>query len=135
AGEPYKVFTPFWRALQSAGDPPAPLAAPKTLQGLGGLASDDLADCGLLPTKPDWAAGLRAAWTPGESGAAARLQDHRETIAATHKDDRDRPDRDGTSRLSPHLHWGELSPRQAWHAVRHAAAAGKLPAHAAEAFM
>src|SRR5512138_94764 len=134
-GEAYKVFTPFWRALQAAGDPPAPLAAPKTLHGVAGLGSDDLADWSLLPTKPDSAAGLRGAWTPGESGAAARLQDFLEGAAATYKDDRDRPDRDGTSRLSPHLHWGEISPRQVWHALRHAAAAGTLPAHAAEAFL
>lgn len=135
AGAPYKVFTPFWKALLAAGDPRLPTAAPTTLQGLADIASDDLADWGLLPTRPDWAAGLRAAWAPGESGAAARLQSFLEDAAADYKQDRDRPDRDGTSRLSPHLHWGELSPRQVWHAHRHAAAAGALPPQAAEAFL
>src|SRR5690606_26491483 len=89
AGEPYKVFTPFWRARRAAGDPPAPLAAPKTLRGVAGLGSDDLADWSLLPTKPDWAAGLRGAWAPGESGAAARLQAFLEDAAA-YRQDRDR---------------------------------------------
>jgi deoxyribodipyrimidine photo-lyase len=134
-GEPYKVFTPFWRALQAAGEPPAPGPRLRKLQGLGGIATDELSDWDLLPTKPDWAGGLRDSWTPGESGAAARLRDFLDEAAKEYRKDRDRPDRAGTSRLSPHLHWGELSPCQVWHAMRHAADAGKLTVTAAEAFL
>jgi deoxyribodipyrimidine photo-lyase len=135
AGAPYKVFTPFWRALQAAGDPPAPLAPPKKLKGLDNIAGDDLDTWKLLPVRPDWAAGLRAAWTPGERGAAARLAAFLDGAAAGYKAERDRPDRAGTSRLSPHLHWGEISPRQVWWATRHTVAAGDLTENAAEAFL
>jgi deoxyribodipyrimidine photo-lyase len=135
AGEPYKVFTPFWKALQAAGDPPAPLAPPKTLNGLAGIAGDALGDWNLLPRQPDWAGGLRAAWAPGETGAAARLADFLDGAAAAYRENRDRPGRPGTSRLSPHLHWGEISPRQVWQATRHAVDAGTVNAGAAEAFL
>ncbi len=135
SGAPYKVFTPFWRALQAAGDPPAPLAPSDRLKGLEGIASDDLDTWELLPVKPDWAGGLRAAWTPGERGAAARLTAFLDGGAAHYKAERERPDRAGTSRLSPHLHWGEVSPRQIWQATRHAVAAGRLADSAAEPFL
>ena len=134
-GTPYKVFTPFWKALQAAGDPPAPLAPPKTLKGRARIASDDLGDWNLLPKQPDWAGGLRAAWAPGETGAAARLADFLDGAAASYRENRDRPDLAGTSRLSPHLHWGEISPRQVWQATRRAVDAGSVHAGAAEAFL
>ncbi|GAB4363095.1 MAG: deoxyribodipyrimidine photo-lyase [Kiloniellaceae bacterium] len=134
-GEPYKVFTPFWKALQAAGDPPRPLTRPRKLDGVTGAASEELDDWQLLPTRPDWAGGLRETWQPGEKGAAERLSDFLDAAASDYKTERDRPDRSGTSRLSPHLHWGEVSPRQVWHATRHAVAAGTLTDGAAEAFL
>ncbi|MEE2566635.1 cryptochrome/photolyase family protein [Hyphobacterium marinum] len=121
AGDPFRVFTPFWReARQHLGrvDPlPAPqsLSAPETA-----IASDHLADWGLLPTKPDWAAGFEPVWIPGEDGARDAAGDFIDSRINSYADDRDRPDRDGTSRLSPHLHFGEISPRQIWSAVSHA---------------
>ena len=105
-----------------AGDPPKPLPAPKTLQGVPNLASDRLEDWKLEPTQPDWAGGLRDTWKPGEASAQARLKAFLDGGIAGYSDDRDRPDRDGTSRLSPHLRFGEISPRQVWHAARFAAA-------------
>jgi deoxyribodipyrimidine photo-lyase len=76
----------------------------------------------LLPTTPDWASGLRETWTPGETAAQARL----DRFVAGHLTDydrlRNRPDLDATSGLSPHLHWGEISPRQVWHAAEAAGA-------------
>ena len=69
----------------------------------------------LLPTRPDWAKGFD--WTPGEKSAHDALYDFLDDIA-DYNTARDLPGRDGTSRLSPHLHWGEISPRQVWHAVR-----------------
>ncbi|MGD1877206.1 MAG: cryptochrome/photolyase family protein [Kiloniellaceae bacterium] len=134
-GEPYKVFTPFWKALLAAGAPPAALPRPKKLDGVTGLESDDLDDWGLLPVKPDWAGGLRAAWTPGEKGAADSLRDFLDEAAAAYPEARDRPDQRGTSRLSPHLHWGDISPRQVWQATRHAVDAGNLNDSAAMAFL
>lgn len=117
-GKPYGVFTPFWKAECALGDPSAPTPAPKTVpsaprDGLG--ESDRLDDWGLLPTRPDWAGGLRATWTPGEAGARTRLDAFLEEGVADYPDTRNRPDFEGTSRLSPHLHHGEISARQVWH--------------------
>ncbi|MCC8948863.1 deoxyribodipyrimidine photo-lyase [Bradyrhizobium sp. USDA 4516] len=117
-----RVFTPFWRRVQGLGDPPRPLPAPKRLTSIGGIASDALDDWGLEPTRPDWAGGLRETWTPGEAAAQARLKRFLDEGISGYADDRDRPDRDGTSRLSPHLRFGEISPRQVFHAARFAAA-------------
>jgi deoxyribodipyrimidine photo-lyase len=124
AGEPYKVFTPFWRALRAERAPPPPLPAPAALAAPARLpASDALDSWGLLPRRPDWAGGLRQAWRPGEAGARERLAVFVDRVAQ-YGAARDRPAGDGTSRLSPHLHWGEVGPRQAWHAALAAAAAG-----------
>ena len=118
-GAPYKVFTPFYKALLARGGPAEPLAAPH----LAGAPeawpeSDNLENWGLEPSKPDWAGGLRASWTPGERGACDRLTRFLDEAAADYDDMRDRPDIDGTSRMSPHLTWGEISPRQIWHAAQ-----------------
>ena len=74
----------------------------------------DIDDLGLLPAL-DWADGLRAQWTPGPNGAQAALDAFKTEAVSRYKTDRDRPDFVGTSRLSPHLHFGEISPRQVWH--------------------
>lgn len=129
-GQPMKVFTPYWRAARQKGEPDAPLPAPARIQALPLPASIEtlamsLDDLALEPTKPDWAGGLRAAWTPGEAGAAERLDDFIGSGLAGYAEDRDRPDRAATSRLSPHLHFGEIGPRQVWHALHHAHAAGE----------
>lgn len=122
-GGPMKVFTPFWRASQALGDIPAPLPAPKAFASApwpkGGQKRATLKTLDLLPTKPDWADGLRAHWTPGEAGARARLQDFFKHGLSNYADERDRPDRPSTSRLSPFLRFGEISPRTIWHAARH----------------
>lgn len=118
---PYRVFTPFWReARQHAGDVdplPAPsrMRAPETTPESG-----DLADWELLPTAPDWAAGFAKVWTPGEAGARNTAAGFIDDRIPGYADNRDRADLDGTSRLSPHLHFGEISPRQIWSAVTHA---------------
>ena len=117
-----RVFTPFWRRVQALGDPPAPAPAPKRLQPGPALQSDSLESWGLEPTHPDWAGGLREMWTPGEISAQAQLNAFLEGDVAGYANGRDRPDRDATSRLSPHLRFGEISPRQIWHAARFAAA-------------
>ncbi|MCB1119235.1 MAG: deoxyribodipyrimidine photo-lyase, partial [Chlamydiia bacterium] len=83
----------------------------------GNVASDTLDDWGLLPQKPDWAGGLRETWHPGETGAQDRLATFLDETVANYHDDRDRPDIEATSRLSPHLAFGEISPAQCWHAA------------------
>ena len=121
-GRGLRVFTPFWKRVLSLGDPPQPLPAPKTLKAGPKVPSDDLASWRLEPTRPDWAAGLRDTWAPGETAAQERLKDFLDSDIANYTTLRDRPDRDGTSRLSPHLRFGEISPRQVWHAASFAAA-------------
>ncbi|MFM5893344.1 MAG: cryptochrome/photolyase family protein [Novosphingobium sp.] len=117
-GTPFKIFTPFWRALQEQVLPPhRPLAVPERIPApINWPASDALESWDLLPTKPDWAGGMREEWTPGEMGAQARLDDFT-ARAAKYEATRNLPSREGTSRLSPHLHFGEISPATVWHAV------------------
>lgn len=117
-----RVFTPFWRRVLALGDPPKPLAAPNKLNGVPDIASDKLESWKLEPTSPDWAGGLRESWEPGEKSAQVRLKQFLADGINGYSDDRDRPDREGTSKLSPHLRFGEISPRQLWHAAHFAAA-------------
>ncbi len=124
-GQPFQIFTPFWRFCLSLGEPPRPLPRPLALSAHPPLRSEALADWPLQPRFPDWSAGLCATWTPGEDAATARLSDFVDEGLARYTQRRDLPDQDGTSRLSPHLAFGEISPRQVWHA---ACAAGALPA-------
>ncbi|NIJ04375.1 FAD-binding domain-containing protein [Frigoribacterium faeni] len=118
SGEPFKVFTPFWRACLSRPEPREPLPAPEQLTPLDEApASDDLDSWQLLPTRPDWAAGLRDTWTPGEQAALDVLEE----FATGHLADygqRDVPSQEATSRLSPRLRWGEVSPFQVWHRMQ-----------------
>ncbi len=132
-GEPYRVFTPFWRACQTAGLPDEPAPAPARIRGWNGdVAGDALEAWALRPTRPDWAGGLRAAWTPGEDAARARLDAFLDARLAAYAEARDIPSAPGTSRLSPHLHWGEISPRQIVNAARRATEAHGLEAAAAK---
>jgi len=117
-GKPYQVFTAFWKALLSLPEPSLPLAAPTRI-----LAPDvwpdslPLPDLGLV-NQEDWTENLREIWSPGSEGAMSRLERFIDEFLWTYTEDRDRPDREGTSRLSPHLHFGEISPRYVWHAAR-----------------
>ena len=130
AGQPYKVFTSFWRACRALRSPTAPLPAPRVLPAPRTWpGSDKLADWRLLPTAPDWAGGMRASWTPGEAAALRRLTDFLDDALARYRHARDLPAVEGTSRLSPHLAFGEISPRQIWRAASglgHSAAVEKF---------
>lgn len=112
SGTPYKVFTPFWRnasaqiALRHAYPAPERL----THCGIGGLS---VADLDLLP-QPDWHAGFWQQWQPGEAGAVEMLDIFCDSALVGYKEQRNLPDRTGTSKLSPHLHFGEISPAQIW---------------------
>ena len=122
-GRPLRVFTPFWKRVLSLGDPRSPQPAPKTLPPPAEIESDRLDDWRLEPTKPDWAGGMRESWTPGEAAARERLADFLDGIRG-YADERDRPDKPSTSRLSPYLRFGEISAVQIFHAARFAADQG-----------
>lgn len=125
-GDVYKVYTPFWKALSADFAPAPPRKAPKALPAIStALASDNIDDWHLHPQKPDWSKGFSDAWQPGEAGAHDRLAEFLEDALASYASDRDRPDKHGTSRLSPHLHFGEITPSQCWVAASHAASRNK----------
>jgi deoxyribodipyrimidine photo-lyase len=129
-GGPYKVFTPFMKALRAKVEPPPHTTGPRDLSGARRLGSDDIDDWGLHPTRPDWSKGFLG--EPGEAGATAALGKFVSGALKSYATDRDRPDRDGTSRLSPHLHFGEISPWRIWRAAYDAVGAGKVQAAQAE---
>lgn len=121
AGHPFQVFTPYCRTVM--GRPvAAPLPAPKRIPGgpwPSSLldASVSLRQLGLEPSTPDWAGGIRAEWQPGEETARASMRRFLKQGLRGYAANRDRPSLSGTSRLSPHLRFGEIGPRQVWHAV------------------
>ena len=127
-GEPYKVYTPFSRACFAKGEPRLPKPKPKITWAKPPLQSDSLVELKLLPTKPNWATTFEAEWQPGEAGAQSILGQFIDNALQHYADGRDRPDKAFTSRLSAHLHWGEISPHQIWHVTRSAMARaeGKL---------
>lgn len=115
-GGPYGVFTPFWKAELALGDPGSALPAPKDLSFADAdLRSDSLESWNLLPKQPNWAAEFPNYWNPGERGARQRLSDFLDQAVSAYDETRNRPDIEGTSRLSPHLAFGEISPREIWH--------------------
>lgn len=115
SGTPYGVYTPFSRAVQKLPSPRDPLPEPREISGLRTrAASDDLDDWALLPTKPDWAQGLRDTWEPGEPAARARLREFLDDDLGEYSKYRDEFAGGVTSNLSPRLRWGELSPYQVW---------------------
>ena len=120
-GRPYQVFTPFWRSCQMA-----PPVAPCGSLSLGanqffrwspgsGRLEERLDDWGLRPCRPDWATGLRENWRPGATAAAGNLRQFLKDGLRDYESRRDRMDCSGSSRLSPHLCFGELSPARLWH--------------------
>jgi deoxyribodipyrimidine photo-lyase len=112
-GQPFKVFTPFWRSCASK-----PVAAivrkPRLTLASCKMKTTPLEALNLLPKKPNWARGWERLWTPGEHGGLASFDQFISDGIERYNECRDRLDTNGTSRLSPHLHWGEISPRQIW---------------------
>lgn len=137
ASQPFRVFTPFWKACQQQPAQAEPLPAPEQLPAVPhtvkSVAIDELR---LLPS-PRWDAGLMKTWTVGEQAAAIRLEQFLDGALDHYPSMRDRPDLLGTSRLSPHLHFGELSPRQIAHAINqwHVTTAHHGAVRAAESFL
>ena len=132
-GEPYRVFTPFWRNFQKTVLPTDPFPAPRRLKPPRrwptSLRLDELA---FLP-KNAWADGFTRWWSPGEQGASRQLRSFLRRALAEYSEGRNYPARTRVSYLSPHLHFGEISPRQVWYAVR--TAAGGAMAAGADAYL
>lgn len=116
-GTPYRVFTPFYKANLARAAFGAPLPAPDAVYAPRPRSSLSLAGLALLPAAPRWDKKMEPYWIPGEDGAQQRLHDFAEESLSSYKTGRDRPDRPHVSRLSPHLHFGEISPRQVWHHI------------------
>ncbi|GAB4236381.1 MAG: deoxyribodipyrimidine photo-lyase [Deltaproteobacteria bacterium] len=136
-GGPFRVFTPFLRRCLSLPSPDVPCPAPRRIRRPAPPPpSLPLRELRLLPA---WFldAGIHAAWPAGEHGGWERLSRFLDVAMAAYPEDRDRPDRAGTSRLSPYLHFGCVGARQVWHAVQSRAAAdsGAGTARGAEAFL
>ena len=127
SGEPYRVFTPYWRSWREAAPPPPLPAPPARDQRPTPPEGERLDDWGYLPRNPDWARQFGAEWPPGEAGARQTLERFCDQVLGTYGTARDLPGRIGTTRLSPHLHFGEISPRQVWHTLRHRAGADGDP--------
>ncbi len=117
-GKPYQVFSPFWRQCLSLPDPPEPTPAPQRIQSVATAPhSHELDELKLLP-RLDWADGFLAHWTPGAASAHQCLQQFLTDSFEHYQSNRDRPALRATSRLSPYLHFGEIGPREVWHATR-----------------
>ena len=123
SGTPYKIFTPFCKALMEHMPPRTPLPVPGLTLPQGWPESDRLKDWNLLPQAPDWAGGLREDWRCGEQAAREQLE-HFAHQASAYEEERNLPSNEGTSRLSPHLHFGEISPAQIWAHLREQRSAG-----------
>jgi deoxyribodipyrimidine photo-lyase len=132
---PYRVFSAYWRACLRFGLAGVRHAPPPRLPASPTLASLPLEDLGLLPRIP-WDGGLQQHWQPGEQGALACLERFLRDAIETYAQARERPAIAGTSALSPHLHFGEIGPRQILQAVQQLAAPNTTALTAAqECFM
>ena len=115
--KPFQVFTPFWKTCLSHGTPNKPLGVPsKTPHKAPSTSTLKINDLQLLPTIP-WDKGIKASWTPGTEAAKTHLKSFNQKIQ-NYLNDRDHPDTQGTSLLSPYLHFGEVSPRMVWHLLK-----------------
>lgn len=131
-GTPMKVFTPFWKAARENFEPASPLKSPKAIVSPPVSAKAPkpvkLSALELLPTKPNWATEFGAEWQPGETGAKAKLDQFLKKGLVGYAENRNRPDMPSTSRLAPHLRFGDISIRQVWHAAQLAVSSGKSKA-------
>jgi deoxyribodipyrimidine photo-lyase len=127
-GDYYKVYTPFSRACFAKGEPRPARPRPEVTWAKHNLSGLALSRLYLLPRRPNWASGFESEWHPGEAGAKERLISFLDDGLKGYAEGRDRPDQSFTSRLSAHLHWGEISPHQVWQATRQAveASGGEL---------
>lgn len=130
SGQPYRVFTPFSKSLLSTAEPRDLAPAPTALSPVPDVGSEAVDDWNLEPSSPDWSKGFD--WMPGEAGAHRNLGEFVQGGLARYSSGRDKPAEHGSSsRLSPHLHWGELHPWRVVESVR----AAKAPASESDVFI
>ena len=128
SGGPFRVYTPFWNALRALGPARAIAEVPRQrAPGCHAPKSLSLGELKLLPSRPYWAKEFETSWRPDEEGARMALDAFLSGPSKTYGEDRNRPDLAGTSRLSPHLAVGTISPLQIWSAATAAIAARKTP--------
>lgn len=117
-GRPFQVFSAYWRhCLHEPVSPPVKIGSEAWPAPDAWPAGVTIGELGLLP-RIGWDEGFRGEWEPGEAGAARRLGRFLAQAMDAYAQERDVPAHEGTSRLSPHLHFGEIGPRQIWAAVR-----------------
>lgn len=116
-GNPYQVFSPFWKMALNTFEPDAPMTAPTKLTAPERLPKSlGIDELGLLP-KTNWHEQMQERWTPGEGGAQERLNAFVEHRLDDYHEDRNRLDIPGWSAMSPHIHFGEISVRRIWHTI------------------
>ncbi|MEM9839797.1 MAG: deoxyribodipyrimidine photo-lyase [Pseudomonadota bacterium] len=135
-GGPYKVYTPYWKQVQTR-DIRDPLPKVQKLEAPANVPpSDDLDSWDLLPTKPNWAEGFQPVWEPGERGARKRWLAWLKTRGPKeYGDNRNRPDLDETSRMAPHIHFGEISIVTMYREMQEKIEAGEVPADDGKTFL
>lgn len=116
SGKPYQIFTSYWKHCTTNLSVNRPTPKPQNLHTIS-MNSETLESLGLLPRNPDWASNFYKNWTPGEQGAHEQLGQFLENKLGGYHRQRNFPDTQGTSRLSPHIHWGEISSNYIWHAL------------------
>lgn len=117
-GTPYRVFTPYFRKGCLSADPPrTPLPEPHLPTFFPHKETTSPNNLNLLPTLPRWDTPMIDHWNIGEKAAQTRLHKFLENGLKGYKDGRNYPAREHISRLSPHLHFGEISPNQIWYAA------------------
>ncbi|EHL31189.1 cryptochrome/photolyase family protein [Legionella drancourtii] len=133
-GDYFKVFTPYWKQcirqttqsrVSSINQRPPPLTS----------TSEQLSDWRLLPQKPNWAIEFPNYWEPGEHGAMNKLNFFIEHHLQDYQEARNHPSKTATSRLAPHLHFGEISPWQVWNAIEEAKLQPKCDLRSADHFL
>lgn len=117
-GDYFKVFTPYWKTCLQTIDPPAVITITGKPRALDNIPNEDLNTWNLLPQKPNWACQFETYWQPGELGAEQKLHQFIKNKLNRYKTCRDLPAEDVNSNLSPHLHFGEISPWTIWKAIQ-----------------
>ena len=117
SGKPFQVFTPFWRKVSATIEPAVPLPVPKRIAPPARWPVSLPLDALELMPKIHWFSGMADHWKPGERGAEKLLDTFLDGPVKDYGEARNLPAQRGTSCLSPHLHFGEISPRQVWHAA------------------
>ncbi len=136
-GTPFKVFTPFWNHCLSRGEPSAPQKSPAFFRAPRVWPRSETCDERRCARALKWAVKMEPWWKPGEAGAWEHFRSFLGEKLGDYREGRDRPAEDGTSRLSPHLHFGEISVRRIWQEMQRHRAKDRRPgsARASEAFL